>query len=103
MTQRPTTVLTISRQFGSGGSYIGQEVARRLGMRYTDREILQKAAAVLGAREADLEQREETVAGFWESVLRSFSFGGPDTTFVPPPLPTLYDQDFFRLESRVIR
>ena len=103
MSQRATTVLTISRHLGSGGSYIGQEVARRLGMRYADREILRGAAASLGANEADLEAREETVVGFWESVLRSFSLGGADTTFAPPSLAAVYERDVFALESRVIR
>ncbi len=103
MGQQPTTVLTISRHLGSGGSYIGQEVARRLAMRYADREILQRAATTLGASEVDLETREETVASFWESVLHSFSLGGLDATFVPPPLPSVYDRDVFELESRIIR
>lgn len=103
MSERSTTVLTISRQLGSGGSYIGREVARRLGMRYADREILQQAAAAAGLREGDLEGAEEKAAGFWHSVVHSFSLGGPDTTFVPPPLSALYEEDVFKIESRIIR
>jgi cytidylate kinase len=103
MNERSTTVLTISRQLGSGGSYVGQEVARRLGMRYADREILHRAAAAAGFREGDLEGAEEKAAGFWHSVLHSFSLGGPDTTFVAPPLSAVYEEDVFRIESRIIR
>jgi cytidylate kinase len=98
-----TTVLTISRQLGSGGSYIGQEVARRLEMRYADREILQRAAAAAGVGEGDLAGAEEKGAGFWHSVVHSFSLGGPDTTFVPPPLSSVYEDDVFAIESKIIR
>ena len=103
MSERSTTVLTIARQLGSGGSYIGQEVARRLGMRYADREILQQAAAAAGLGEGDLEGAEEKAGGFWHSVAHSFSLGGPDTTFVPPPLSAVYEEDVFKIESRIIR
>jgi cytidylate kinase len=103
MSERSTTVLTISRQLGSGGSYVGQEVARRLGMRYADREILQQAAAAAGVKEKDLEGAEEKAAGFWHSVVHSFSLGGPDTTFVAPPLSGVYEEDVFKIESRIIR
>lgn len=103
MNQSSTIVLTISRQIGSGGSYIGQEVARRLGMRYADREILQRAAAAAGVGEGDLAGAEEKGAGFWHSVVHSFSLGGPDTTFVPPPLSSVYEDDVFKIESRIIR
>ncbi len=103
MSERTTTVLTISRQLGSGGSTIGQEVARRLGMRYADREILQRAAAAIGLNERDLEGAEEQAAGFWHSVIHSFSLGSPDTTFIPPPISAVYEEDVFRLESRIIR
>jgi cytidylate kinase len=50
-------VITISRQVGSRGSYIAAEVAKRLGWRYYDREILHRAAATVGlTNEADFER-----------------------------------------------
>ncbi|MBZ5586932.1 MAG: cytidylate kinase-like family protein [Acidobacteriia bacterium] len=103
MRERPTVVLTISRQMGSGGSYIGQAVANRFGMRYADRDILQQAAKAAGLKEGDLAAAEEKASGFWESLLHSFSMGGPDTTFVPPALPAMYTEDLFKLESLIIR
>lgn len=42
------TVITISRQRGSRGSYIALEVARQLGLRYLDREILDSVARETG-------------------------------------------------------
>ena len=34
------TIVAISRQFGSGGAWIGRGVAQQLGFQYADREIL---------------------------------------------------------------
>ena len=39
-TQRPKAILTISREFGSGGREIGQAVARDLGYHYVDRDAI---------------------------------------------------------------
>lgn len=41
-------VITITRQFGSLGRLIGQEVAKRLGFEYYDRDIIEGAAEKLG-------------------------------------------------------
>lgn len=37
MTKR---IITISREFGSGGRFIGEEVAKELGIKYYDKEII---------------------------------------------------------------
>jgi cytidylate kinase len=51
-------VITVSRQRGSKGSYIALEVARRMGLRYLDREILDSVADQAGAQVAQLEEIE---------------------------------------------
>jgi len=51
-------VITISRQRGSKGSYIALEVARRMGLRYLDREILDSVAHQAGVEVAELEAIE---------------------------------------------
>lgn len=55
-------VITVSRQRGSQGSYIAVEVARKLDLRYLDREILQSAARE-GGVEADVVEEIEERAG----------------------------------------
>ncbi len=102
--ERPTTiVLTISRQFASGGAYIGQAVARHLGLRYTDREILAQAARASGVSEDDLATHEEQAANVLKLALRQFSLGPPEAPFVAPPLPAVQERDLFALESGIIR
>jgi cytidylate kinase len=100
----PTTiVLTVSRQFASGGSFIGQAVAQRLGMRYTDRDVLVRAAAESGCRESDLEASEERAGGFWSRFFRQCALGAPEAPFVAPLPPTLEEGDLFELERRIIQ
>ena len=33
-------IITISREFGSGGRFIGKEVAKKLGIKYYDKDII---------------------------------------------------------------
>lgn len=42
-------VITISREFGSGGRTIGREVARQLGIKCYDSELIEKIAEESGA------------------------------------------------------
>ena len=37
-------VITISREFGSGGRFIGEEVAKKLGIKYYDKDIISQIA-----------------------------------------------------------
>ena len=100
----PTTmpvVITVARQLGSGGSYIGQRVAQRLGYAYIDRQILQQAAIELGVEEAVLEDRDERLQGFWERLLTVFALGPPDGTYTPPPH-LVTDADLIETERHLI-
>jgi CMP/dCMP kinase len=100
----PTTfVVTISRQIGAGGAYVGQGLSRRLGCRYVDREILQRAAVLLGREEGDLEPLEERAASLWDRMASILSIGAPEAPFVPPPLPALGEDELFEVESQVMR
>ena len=64
-------VITISRQLGSGGAYIGQQLAQKLNIFYADRKIINEAAKQLSVLEEDLESLEERERSFWQSFLDS--------------------------------
>ena len=100
---KTTTVLAISRQFGSGGSIIGHAVAERLGMKVADREILWRAAQECGLEEHTVEQLEEKPEGFWHSFLSACSYVSPEVPYVPPPIPPVYEEHVFELERRIMR
>jgi cytidylate kinase len=52
-------VITITRQIGSWGDYIGVDVAKALDMRYIDREVITTAAERAGVSEESLNKWEE--------------------------------------------
>ena len=51
MDSRPYSV-TISHQLGSGGAYLGEKLAGRLGIPFLDRDILKEVAQQLNLAEA---------------------------------------------------
>ena len=55
-------VITISREFGSGGRTIGKEVAARLGIPCYDSELIEKIAAESGLAKEYVEQHSEYAA-----------------------------------------
>ena len=67
---------------GTGGSYIGQLIATKLGLKYVDREVLHLAAEEFGCDAETVEARVEHVRSFWERVLGGLTFGGPDARYI---------------------
>lgn len=53
-------VITIGREYGSGGRYIGKEVAKRLNINFYDKELLQKTYEKNQCNYTKLEQYDET-------------------------------------------
>lgn len=97
------TIVAISRQFGSGGAWVGRAVAQQLGFQYADREILAAAARELNVQAADLEPMEERTASIWERIGTLFALGAPDTPFIPPTLPSVTESRLFEVEQEVIK
>ena len=58
MNKEEKFVITISRQFGTGGHEIGAELARRLGVKLLDKQILNEVAARINAVEEAVEKIE---------------------------------------------
>ena len=65
-------VICIGRQFGSGGREIGLGLAKKLGIRFYDKEILKKAAEESGIVEELFEKADEKPTN---SFLYSLSMG----------------------------
>lgn len=103
MAEHRTIVIAISRQMASGGAYIGNLVARKLGCKYVEREVLYKAAEELGVDIDELSRVDERCMGFVEKLVTSFTFGSPETAYVPPSRRTVYDQELFETEACIIK
>lgn len=63
-------VVTISREFGSGGRYIGEELAKKLGWAYYDKELISEVAKKTGFAEEFVAQ-----AGEYSPFKSIFSYG----------------------------
>jgi cytidylate kinase len=97
------TVITISRQMGSEGTYIGFLAAKNLGFRYLDREILQLAAKEMGLEPQMLENFDGRSVPLLERIINSFCFGTPEVPGVPSFRKPVYDKDLFALQSNIIK
>ncbi len=97
------TTITISRQLGAGGSYIGQIVAKRLGLKYVDREVLHLAAQEFGCDEETVAARSERISSFWERILGGLSLGPPDAHYNPPPLGNFSDRELFDKQTQILK
>jgi cytidylate kinase len=97
------TTITISRQMGAGGSYIGQLIAKRLALKYIDREVLHIAAEEFGCDEETIAARSERVTSFWERVLGGLSFGAPEAPYTPPPLGNFSDRELFEKQTQILK
>jgi len=64
MKENSQIVITISRQLGSGGAYIGQQLAKKLNISYLDHEIIRLAAKKLSVLEDELEPHDERILSF---------------------------------------
>ena len=97
------TSITISRQMGSGGTYIGYLAAKELGFRYLDREILRQAAKQLDVEPKMLEKYDGKTASLLEKIIDSFCFGTPEITGAQIFKKPVYDKDLFAMESKIIK
>ena len=69
-------IITISREFGSGGRTVGKKVAEQLGIPCYDSELIQKIAEESGFAENYVKEAGEyTPGGFLSSALSNRAFG----------------------------
>ena len=74
MTKR---IITISREFGSGGRFIGEEVAKKLGIAYYDKNIINEIAEKSGLSPEYIQDNAELSP---KKGLFSYAFAGRDMT-----------------------
>jgi cytidylate kinase len=72
-------VVTIAREYGSGGADIGRNVAELLGWVCVDKQIIERVAAMGNVDPAWAEAADEHVSAWWEQVMKSFRQGGPES------------------------
>ena len=102
MNEKLPMIITISRQLGCGGAYIGQQLAHKLNIAYFDREILSEAAQQLSAAEEELEARDEKRPSFWQTLFRAGGYMGHDM-YIPPQIFVPTERELFETEAGIIK
>ena len=93
-------ILTIGRQFGSGGREIGKKLSAALGIGYYDKELMVEAAKDSGLCQEAFERADERTAN---SLAYMFTMGGPYLSMFTPYVDILSNDQLFKLQSDTIR
>ena len=82
------TIITIGRQFGSGGREIGKKVAEYFGIKFYDKDLLTRAAKESGFCEEMIQSHDErpTNSFLYNLVMDTYSFGYNSSSFVDMPI-----------------
>lgn len=94
-------VITIAREYGSGGRTIGKMLSAELGIPFYDRQLLRLASDDSGISESIFANADEKKKGtlLWKAFRKSYS-GEP----IPPDREDFISNDnLFRLQAKVIR
>jgi cytidylate kinase len=95
-----TMILTIGRQFGSGGRIIGKKLADTFGIAYYDKELFLLASRESGLCRDVFERADEKAADRLAYVFsRGLSYMGTYT----PQLDILSNEGLFKIQSDAIR
>ena len=86
-------IVTIDREFGSGGHEVGRRLAERLGIKFYDEELIARAAANTGYHEEYIKENDEKAPDYSVSSL----FTGVDM-FQTSPFARIQEEEF-----RIIR
>ena len=83
-----SSIITIGREYGSGGRQIGQEVAKYFGIKCYDKELLEHAANDSGICKELFEHHDEkpTNSFLYSLVMDTYSFGYSSSGFSDMPM-----------------
>src|SRR5688572_8704489 len=72
------SIVTVSRQYGSGGSDVAARIAMALGWRLLDNAIIDRVAEKLGTTVEEVEAREERVPSLAQRLADAMALGSPE-------------------------
>ena len=89
-------IVTISRQYGSGGSEVAERVALALGWQLYDNAVVDEVAARLGISPAEVSAREERMPSLSERLASALWLAAPEV------MPTVGDAALPPSEERIV-
>ena len=90
-------IVTIAREFGSGGHLLGEMLARDLGIKLYDKEFIRMAAQRSGIDEAYIAKNEQSIPSFWLKCITADGSETPRERRLSP------DDALFVAESSIVR
>lgn len=96
-------LITVSRQYGAGGSEVAGRVADALGWRLVDNELLERVAARTGISAEEMAGLEERTPSFIERLARVLATSTPE--LFPPAtgtVPELSEATLVRITEAVV-
>jgi len=89
-------LITVSRQFGSGGSEVAERIARALDWQLYDNAVVDEVARRLGMPPEEVSAREERVPSLPERIASAMALGMPEV------MPTVADLAMQPSEERIV-
>ena len=90
-------LITISREYGAGGSEVARRVADALGWSVVDNEMVERVALRAGRSTEEVARRDERAPGFVERLARALATSTPE--LFSPPAPEVEELE----ESRLVK
>ena len=100
-TPKVNYVITIGRQYGSGGREIGRLVADALGIKYYDKELLTESSKVSGVKPEVFEAADERTPSFFSNIW-SFNLGFNAGSYLLGSSP-ISDEKIYAAQSNVMK
>lgn len=97
------TLVTLSAAYGTGGSRIGPEVARRLDATFLDRAIPAAVAERLAVPLNEATDHDEAVSGLLARMLLTFAPALQTVASAPAPVDAIDDRHYLEATEQVIR
>ncbi len=96
-------MLTISHQYGSGGSLIARDLGRCLSWSVWDKEIVHRIATEYEVAEEYVEEKDERLDSFIERMAGILGASGFEAAYNVPPPVWLSDSQLVRMTSTIIK
>jgi len=99
-------LITITRQYGAGGSEIAQHVARALGWTVLDNEFVDEVARRAGLRSEEVARLDERAPSLVERVARTLAIASPElpaSAETPVPKVETEERTVVQVTERIIR
>lgn len=97
-------VITVTRQYASGGSDIAQLAARALGWHLIDNQFVDEVARRAGLSAEEVAQHDERAPGLLERLARTLAVGSPELFITTAAVPQVQEDEatIVRLTERII-